>query len=252
MSLSSSFLPWGIPEKGRVLRGLSLFRFDKLKDVSHPKINVVTSQIEEMLEEVLIVRKADVIPLEEIVQECITGSVWAEYKKSRTVHGIPQPDGLLGSQKLPAPLFTSSTKAEQGAHDENISPTAALIGKELYDKISTAAVQLYTAAAEYAATRGLIVADTKFEFGLIEGELILIDEALTPDSSRYWPLEGYAPGRSQPSFDKQYLRDWLTSQGFRKGLEDGPDGVGWTMSEEVVRGTRERYLSAKDLLLSDR
>ena len=129
---------------------------------------------------------------------------------------------------------------------------AALIGQELYDKVSSAAVQLYTAAAEYAATRGLIVADTKFEFGLIDGELILIDEALTPDSSRYWPVEGYTPGRSQPSFDKQYLRDWLTSQGFRKGLEDGPDGVGWTMSEEVVRETRNRYLSAKDLLLSDR
>jgi len=188
------------------------------------------------------------------------------------VHGIPLPDGLLESAKLPAPLFTPSTKAEQGAHDENISPergeaiylltapccashlsltAAALIGQELYDKISAAAVRLYTAAAEYAATRGLIVADTKFEFGLIDGELILIDEALTPDSSRYWPLEGYAPGRNQPSFDKQYLRDWLTSQGFRKGLEDGPDGEGWTMSEEVIRETRERYLSARDLLLSD-
>jgi phosphoribosylaminoimidazole-succinocarboxamide synthase len=253
----------GIPDKGRVLTELSLFWFDKLKDII-PN-HVVTSQITEMPEEVhqhkeqlegrsILVKKAEVIPLEAIVRGYITGSAWAEYKKSRTVHGIPQPEGLLESQKLPAPLFTPSTKAEQGAHDENISPerAAALIGQELYDKISSAAVQLYTAAAEYAATRGLIVADTKFEFGLIDGELILIDEALTPDSSRYWPLEGYAPGRSQPSFDKQYLRDWLTSQGFRKGLEDGPDGVGWTMSEEVVRGTRERYLSAKDLLLSDR
>ncbi len=110
-------------------------------------------------------------------------------------------------------------------------------------------MKLYTAAAEYAATRGLIIADTKFEFGLVGGELILIDEALTPDSSRYWPLEGYAPGHGQPSFDKQYLRDWLTSQGFRKGLEDGPDGQGWTMSKEVVQGTQERYLSARDKLL---
>ena len=189
------------------------------------------------------------------------------------MHGIPLPDGLLESQKLPEPLFTPSTKADQGAHDENISPeqgevtsllavqwclpthlsltAATLIGQELYDKISSVAVRLYTAAAEYAATRGLIVADTKFEFGLIDGELILIDEALTPDSSRYWPLEGYVPGRSQPSFDKQYLRDWLVSQGFRKGLEDGPDGKGWTMSDEVVRETRKRYLSARDMLLSD-
>ena len=109
---------------------------------------------------------------------------------------------------------------------------------------------MYIAAAEHAATRGLIIADTKFELGLVDhGELILIDEALTPDSSRYWPLEGYAPGRSQPSFDKQYLRDWLTSQGFRKGLEDGPNGQGWTMSEEVVQGTQERYLNARDILL---
>ncbi|KAI9453032.1 phosphoribosylaminoimidazole-succinocarboxamide synthase [Lactarius psammicola] len=246
----------GIPDKGRVLTELSLFWFDKLKDII-PN-HVVTSRIEEMPEEVhqhkeqlegrsILVKKAEVIPLEAIV---LRGS---EYKKSRTVHGIPLPDGLLESEKLPAPLFTPSTKAEQGAHDENISPeqAAALIGQELYDKISAAAVRLYTAAAEHAATRGLIVADTKFEFGLIDGELILIDEALTPDSSRYWPLEGYAPGRNQPSFDKQYLRDWLTSQGFRKGLEDGPDGEGWTMSEEVVRETRERYLSARDLLLSD-
>jgi len=252
----------GILDKGRVLTELSLFWFAKLKDII-PN-HVVTSRIEEMPEEVhqhkeqlegrsILVKKANVIPLEAIVRGYITGSAWAEYKKSRTMHGIPLPDGLLESQKLPAPIFTPSTKADQGAHDENISPeqAATLIGQELYDKISSVAVRLYTAAAEYAATRGLIVADTKFEFGLIDGELILIDEALTPDSSRYWPLEGYVPGRSQPSFDKQYLRDWLMSQGFRKGLENGPDGEGWTMSEEVVRETRKRYLSARDLLLSD-
>lgn len=111
-------------------------------------------------------------------------------------------------------------------------------------------MELYATAAEHATTCGLIIADTKFEFGLVgDGELVLIDEALTPDSSRYWPLDGYAPGRGQPSFDKQYLRDWLTARGFRKGLEAGPDGLGWTMTEEVVRGTRERYLSARDRLL---
>ncbi|KAI0282061.1 phosphoribosylaminoimidazole-succinocarboxamide synthase [Russula brevipes] len=250
----------GIPGKGRVLTELSLFWFDKLRAIV-PN-HVVASRVEEMPEEVrqhseqldgrsILVKKAEVIPLEAIVRGYITGSAWAEYKKSRTVHGIPLPDGLQESAKLPAPLFTPSTKAEQGAHDENISPerAAALIGQELYDRVAAIAVQLYTAAAEYAATRGLIIADTKFEFGLVGGELILIDEALTPDSSRYWPQEGYAPGRGQPSFDKQYLRDWLTSQGFRKGLENGPDGQGWTMSEEVVQGTRERYLSARDMLL---
>ncbi|KAH9987748.1 phosphoribosylaminoimidazole-succinocarboxamide synthase [Russula compacta] len=255
----------GIPDKGRVLTELSLFWFDKLKHIV-PN-HVVTSRIEEMPEEVrqhreqlegrtILVKKAEVIPLEAIVRGYITGSAWTEYKKSRTVHGIPLREGLLESEKLPAPLFTPSTKAEQGAHDENISPerAAALIGQELYNKVSDIAVKLYTAAAEYAATRGLIIADTKFEFGLLGGgggELILIDEALTPDSSRYWPQEAYAAGRGQPSFDKQYLRDWLTAQGFRKGLEEGgPDGLGWTMSEEVVQGTRERYLSARDKLLT--
>jgi phosphoribosylaminoimidazole-succinocarboxamide synthase len=147
----------------------------------------------------------------------------------------------------PTPLL-SHTSSES---EPTFSPAAAaaLIGQELYDRVAVIAVQLYIAAAEYAATRGLIIADTKFEFGLVGGELILIDEALTPDSSRYWPQEGYTPGRGQPSFDKQYLRDWLTSQGFRKGLENGPDGQGWTMSEEVVQGTQERYLSARDMLL---
>jgi phosphoribosylaminoimidazole-succinocarboxamide synthase len=192
------------------------------------------------------------------------------------VHGTPLPDGLQESQKLPTPLFTPSTKAEQGAHDENISPEQgdapiplpptiyhspltpnarckqrrrSSVKTELYDRVSHIALKLYTAAAEHAATRGLIIADTKFEFGLVGGELTLIDEALIPDSSRYWSLDGYTPGRSQPSFDKQYLRDWLTSQGFRKGLEDGPDGQGWTMSEEVVQGTQERYLNGRDILL---
>jgi len=250
----------GVPDKGRVLTELSLFWFDKLRSVI-PN-HVVASRIEEMPEEVrqnggqlegrsILVRKAEVIQLEAIVRGYITGSAWAEYKNSQTVHGIPLPEGLQESEKLPAPLFTPSTKAEQGAHDENISPerAAALIGQELYNRISAVAVELYTTAAEYAATRGLIIADTKFEFGLVDGELILVDEALTPDSSRYWPQEGYASGRGQPSFDKQYLRDWLTSQGFRKGLEAGPDGQGWTMSEEVVQGTQERYLSARDKLL---
>ena len=290
-----------MPDKGRVLTELSLFWFEKLKSII-PN-HVVTSRIEEMPDELhkhreklegrsILVKKAQVIPLEAIVRGYITGeqqhinapsalgystclsfspgSAWAEYKKSQTAHGIPLPEGLQESQKLPTPLFTPSTKAEQGAHDENISPeqgdvpisssftlndsipeiAAALIGRELYDRVSDIALKLYTAAADHAATRGLIIADTKFEFGLVDnGELILIDEALTPDSSRYWPLEGYAPGRSQPSFDKQYLRDWLTSQGFRKGLEGGPEGQGWTMSDEVVQGTRERYLNARDTLL---
>lgn len=189
------------------------------------------------------------------------------------MHGIKVDEGLVESSKFPEPIFTPSTKAEQGAHDENISPergtctfstlshmlneilAAEIVGQELYDEISSVAVKLYKAAAEYAHTRGLILADTKFEFGLIpsqdggKDQLILVDEALTPDSSRYWPLDGYVPGGPQPSFDKQYLRDWLTKEGFKKGLEAGKDGNGWTMTEEVVQGTRGRYVEARDRLL---
>jgi phosphoribosylaminoimidazole-succinocarboxamide synthase len=191
------------------------------------------------------------------------------------------PAGLVESQKFPEPIFTPSTKAIQGAHDENISPeqgsylyhlafafithtfplAAQLIGQDLYTKISSIALQLYKTAAQYAESRGVILADTKFEFGLLppstisssddQKQLILIDEVLTPDSSRYWPLKGYKPGQSQPSFDKQYLRDWLVGSGFRKGLERGPEGredEGWTIDEYVVQGTRARYQEAVDLL----
>ncbi|KAI0642408.1 SAICAR synthetase [Trametes meyenii] len=257
----------GVPDKGKVLTKISLFWFEKLKDVI--PTHFVTANVEEMPEEIrkykdtlegraMLVRKAKVIPLEAIVRGYITGSGWSEYKKSGTVHGIPLPTGLVESQKLPEPLFTPSTKAEQGQHDENISPekAASLIGPELYAKVEKAALQLYKEAADFALTKGLILADTKFEFGLVPGadgteHLILVDELLTPDSSRYWPAAAYAPGGSQPSFDKQYLRDWLTQTGFRKGLESGPEGKegqGWVMTEAVVEGTRKRYLEALELL----
>lgn len=255
----------GIPDKGKLLTQISLFWFGRLREtIPH---HVVTANIDEMPEEVrkykdqlegrtMLVKKAKVVPLEAIVRGYITGSAWSEYQKSGTVHGLPLPAGLKESEKLPTPLFTPSTKADQGEHDENISPdqAAKLVGQDLCDRISAVAIQLYTEAARYALSRGLILADTKFEFGLVpsptgaQDELILIDEALTPDSSRYWPASGYAPGGPQPSFDKQYLRDWLKEQGFKKGLEAGKDGQGWTMSEEVVRGTRERYVEAREKL----
>ncbi|TFK51974.1 phosphoribosylaminoimidazole-succinocarboxamide synthase [Heliocybe sulcata] len=257
----------GVPDKGKLLTQISLFWFDRLKDVI-PN-HFVTANVDEIPEEVrqykdqlegraMLVKKAKVVPLEAIVRGYLTGSGWAEYKKSGTVHGVHLPAGLLESQQLPEPLFTPSTKAEQGAHDENISPETAakLVGQELYDKISSVAVQLYKKAAEYAESRGLILADTKFEFGLVSSSespetLILVDEVLTPDSSRYWPLEGYAPGRSQPSFDKQYLRDWLVQTGFKKGLEEGPNGEGWSMTPEVVEGTRRRYVDVVKMLMGD-
>ncbi|KAF8914872.1 hypothetical protein CPB85DRAFT_1295926 [Mucidula mucida] len=200
----------------------------------------------------MLVKKAKVVPLEAIVRGYITGSAWSEYKKSGTVHGIPIPPGMRESQQFPEPIFTPSTKAEQGAHDENISPAqaAALVGEQLYKQISEAALKLYSEAASYASSKGIILADTKFEFGLIGDKLILIDELLTPDSSRYWPLEGYTVGVAQPSFDKQYLRDWLVSSGFRKGLEDGKvDGEGWTIADDVVQGTRQRYSDVVNMLV---
>ncbi|KIP07462.1 hypothetical protein PHLGIDRAFT_30022 [Phlebiopsis gigantea 11061_1 CR5-6] len=261
----------GVPDKGKILTKISLFWFEKLKHVL--PTHFVAANIEEMPEEVrqykdqlegrsMLVKKAKVIPLEAIVRGYLTGSGWAEYKKSGTVHGIPLPEGLVESQKLPQPLFTPSTKAEQGEHDENISPARAaeLIGQTLFDEVSSKAVQLYQEAADYAAARGVILADTKFEFGLITShdgseQVILIDELLTPDSSRYWPAAQYTPGGSQSSFDKQYLRDWLTSNGFKKGLEGGPpgtEGQGWVMTDEVVEGTRKRYLEAYEMLTGEK
>ncbi|KAF9459299.1 hypothetical protein BDZ94DRAFT_1224945 [Collybia nuda] len=258
----------GIPDKGKLLTQLSLFWFDKLQHII-PN-HFVAADVDKMPEEIrqykeqlagrtMLVKKAEVIPLEAIVRGYLSGSAWAEYKKSGTVHGIPFPPGLVESQKLPTPIVTPSTKAEQGDHDENISPekAAKLIGQELYDQVSDAALKLYTTAADYALTRGVILADTKFEFGLLTSatgkkELILIDELLTPDSSRYWPLDVYAPGGPQPSFDKQYVRDWLVGTGFRKGLESGPEGhagEGWEIEASVVKGTRQRYAEAVDLLM---
>lgn len=183
------------------------------------------------------------------------------------------------SQKFPIPIFTPSTKAEQGAHDENISPekgavvneaclmsliptisAAQLVGQELFDRIKTVSLRLYIAADEYAESCGLILADTKFEFGLIpsssggQDELILVDEVLTPDSSRYWPRDRYEPGKGQPSFDKQYVRNALTAAGYRKGLESGPNGngEGWGIDDTVIEGTRERYKEAEQMLKSPR
>ncbi|KAJ8515782.1 hypothetical protein ONZ45_g6820 [Pleurotus djamor] len=269
----------GIPEKGKLLTKISCFWFEKLKDII-PN-HFVTADMDEMPHEVklyrdqlegrtMLVRKAKVVQLEAIVRGYITGSAWSEYKKSGTVHGISLPEGLIESQRLPEPLFTPSTKAEQGAHDENISPdeAAKIIGPEIYNLISKISLELYKRAAEHAYSRGVILADTKFEFGLVpssdlgpaarselevNGEhLILVDEVLTPDSSRYWPLASYTPGQSQPSFDKQFVRDWLVKSGFKKGFESGPpghEGEGWKIDEDVVSGTRERYEEAVRLLM---
>lgn len=274
----------GIPDKGKHLTTLSLFWFHKLAHII-PN-HLLTSDLTQMPPDVqqhapqlsgrtMLVRRATIIPIEAIVRGYLSGSAWSEYKSSSTIHGVRLPAGLVESARLPSgPMFTPSTKAAQGAHDENISPeqAARLVGAELYARVEAAALALYEAAAEYAFARGVILADTKFEFGLVpavdedgrwEGqeqgqgqgkgrqELILVDELLTPDSSRYWPRDKYEPGRAQESFDKQYVRDWLVANGFRKGLESGPEGregLGWTLEDSVVKGTRERYQEVVDIL----
>lgn len=269
ISVYDIILNSGIPDKGKLLTSISLFWFEKLKHII-PN-HLVTVNIDEMPNEVqqyreqlegrtMLVRKAKIVPIEAIVRGYITGSAWAEYQKSQTVCGIPIPEKMVESQKFPTPIFTPSTKAEQGAHDENISPEKAvqLIGQDLFGRIQAASLQLYTAAAEYAESCGLILADTKFEFGLIpstsvgQDELILVDEVLTPDSSRYWPRDQYEPGKGQPSFDKQYVRNALTAAGYRKGLESGPNGngEGWGINDTVIEGTRKRYKEAEQMLKS--
>ena len=191
------------------------------------------------------VRRLKVFPIEAIVRGYITGSAWSSYKKTGKVNGEILVEGLQESQELPQPLYTPSTKAEQGQHDENISKERAveIVGTKYGEKIEKLALQIYTVAQQYAKTKGIIIADTKFEFGLDEDtdEVVLIDEVLTPDSSRFWPAASYEVGRGQDSFDKQYLRDWLTKNGLK-----GKEGV--SMPEDVIEGTKKKYEEAFRML----
>ncbi|KAI8365955.1 phosphoribosylaminoimidazole-succinocarboxamide synthase [Radiomyces spectabilis] len=244
-----------IPGKGKILTQVSLFWFDLLKDVL-PN-HLITADFEKMPEKVqkyknqlegrsILVKKMRVLPIEAIVRGYITGSGWAEYKKKGTICDIELPKGLVESQKLPEVLFTPSTKAEIGDHDENIHPSkmVEILGdKALADKITQSAIALYTKASEYAAQRGIIIADTKFEFGLDnQGNLVLVDEVLTPDSSRFWPASKYQPGQTQESFDKQFLRNYLESIGFDKKSSI-------KLPDEVVNNTLEKYKEAYALLV---
>jgi phosphoribosylaminoimidazole-succinocarboxamide synthase len=192
----------------------------------------------------VLVRKAKPLPIECIVRGFITGSGWKDYQKTGEVCGHKLPANLKESEMLEAPLFTPSTKADLGDHDENISLTEAaeLIGEEMMRKVETLALAIYTRARDYAKKRGILIADTKFEFGIIGDELILIDEVLTPDSSRFWPMEGYEAGKSQPSFDKQYFRDWLEEIGFNK-QPPAP-----SVPADIAARTREKYMEAYALL----
>ncbi|QJA05608.1 phosphoribosylaminoimidazolesuccinocarboxamide synthase [Thermosulfurimonas marina] len=242
-------LPTPIPDKGRILTQMSLFWFDFLKEIV-PN-HLLTADPEEFPEilkpyrEILagrsmLVRKARVLPVECIVRGYLTGSALKEYQETGRVCGLPLPPGLREADRLPEPLFTPSTKAEQGEHDVNITfeECARIIGEDLAQKVKEISLFLYRKAAEYAEGRGIIIADTKFEFGLVDGELILVDEVLTPDSSRFWPKEEYEPGRPQKSFDKQFIRDWLKEIGWDQ-RPPAPE-----IPPEIVEKTRERYLEA--------
>lgn len=253
----------GIPAKGKILTKLSEFWFKFLSEVPNhlflpPNSEDLFSHLPKQLSEpkyreqlegrALLVKKMKLIPLEVIVRGYITGSAWKEYKKSQTVHGLPVAAGLEESQEFPQAIFTPSTKAEQGEHDENISPeqAAEIVGKELSEKVAQIAIELYTKAKEYAKTRGIIIADTKFEFGLDENDnVVLVDEVLTPDSSRFWNAATYKLGQSQDSYDKQFLRDWLTLNKL-----NGVDGV--EMPEEIAVKSKEKYVEAFEALTGDK
>lgn len=242
-------LPTGIPGKGRVLTALSTFWFDLTADlVSNHVLATGVDAFPPMCRPYrgmlqgrsMLVKKTKPLSIECIVRGYLSGSGWAEYHKAGTVSGIPLPAGLLESNRLDPPLFTPSTKAEQGAHDVNITfdEAAVQVGRELAERVREVSLSLYERARTHALERGIIIADTKFEFGLLDGDLILIDEVLTPDSSRFWPCDAYAPGRSQPSFDKQFVRDYLKS-------------IAWDMQEpgpklppDIVERTSAKYREA--------
>lgn len=211
--------PVGIPDKGKVLTQMALFWFDLMKDVV-PN-HVISGDLADFPEEFqaspelfegrsMLVRKCEMFPVEFVIRGYLAGSGWKEYKESGTVCEIPLPEGLLESSELPTPIFTPATKATDG-HDINISPAKAaeIIGEDWTNKASQASLKVYSRGRDYAATKGIILCDTKFEFGLLDGELVLADEILTPDSSRFWPADEYEPGRGQTSYDKQFVRDWL-------------------------------------------
>ena len=244
-----------VTNKGRVLTQMSRFWFDCTKDViPNHMLSVDVNDMpaffrtEEFRGRSMLCRKLTMIPIECIVRGYITGSGWESYKKNGTVCGIQRPAGLKECDTLPEPIYTPSTKAEIGDHDENISYEKSIEvlekafpghGEEYAKKIKDATIALYVKCADYARTRGIIIADTKFEFGLNEdGEVILADEMLTPDSSRFWPVEGYEPGHSQPSFDKQFVRDWLKAN---------PDSD-YNLPQEVIDKTIAKYLEAYRLL----
>ncbi|MFZ2113012.1 MAG: phosphoribosylaminoimidazolesuccinocarboxamide synthase [Solirubrobacteraceae bacterium] len=241
--------PTRIPDKGKVLTGLSDFWFEQTKEiVANHLISAIEGVPQEARGRALVVRKLKMLPVECVVRGYITGSGWKDYQATGAVSGIELPKGLRESEQLPEPIFTPSTKAEVG-HDEAIDfeRAAELVGdRGLMERVRDISIDLYSFAASHSRERGVVLADTKFELGLDEdGELVVGDEVLTPDSSRYWPVDGYEVGRGQPSFDKQYVRDWAAASGWDK-KPPAPE-----IPEDVVAGTRARYVEAYELITGE-
>ena len=244
-------LPTGIPDKGRVLTSLTLFWLDFLKIPNHLLSTdlhamgpAFAAQAEALAGRTMLVRKTEVVPVECVVRGYLAGSGWKEYRREGTVCGIALPAGLRESQQLPEPIFTPATKEESG-HDQNISieQMAEITGANVAGALKQRSIDVYRRAAEYARGRGVVIADTKFEWGTLpSGELILIDEVLTPDSSRFWPADAYRPGGNPPSFDKQFVRDWLETTGWDKNSPP-PE-----LPADVVERTRKKYLEAQERL----
>ncbi len=247
-------MPNPIPDKGRILTQLSVFWFNLTKEIV-PN-HILSTEVKDFPKECqpyqeilrdrsMLVVKTDVIPIECVVRGYLSGSGWEEYRKIGEVCGIPLPQGLLESSKLEEPVFTPATKEEVGLHDENITfgKVERIVGKELARRLKAVSIAIYKKARDAAEKKGIIIADTKMEFGMKDGKLILIDELLTPDSSRFWPTDDYRPGGSQKSFDKQFLRDYLLSIKWDK-TPPAPQ-----LPEEIVRKTREKYLEAYERLV---
>lgn len=243
-------LPTGIPDKGKVLNQTAAFWFEYLGVPNH----VITTDVRKMPfppgtdlamfeGRSTLGKKCDVVPIECVVRGYLSGSGWKEYQESGEVCGVKLPSGLKESDRLPEPIFTPSTKAETG-HDENISfdRMVEIVGKEIAEELRRKSIDIFKRGSDYALTKGIIIADTKFEFGRLDGDLILIDEVLTPDSSRFWPVDQYEPGKGQPSFDKQFVRDWLIGCGWDKNSPP-PE-----LPQDVVDKTRAKYVEAFEIL----
>ena len=244
-------LPTGIPDKGRVLTQVSAFWFDHFSQPNHLNsmdLNTVDlpqggTDLADLNGRSMLIKKCEVVPIECVVRGYLVGSGWKEYQRDGTVCGIKLPEGLQQASKLDEPIFTPSTKAEEG-HDENISfgQMVEIVGQETAEILRDKSLEIYKKGAEFAATKGIIIADTKFEWGRCDGELILIDEVLTPDSSRFWPADQYQVGSNPPSFDKQFVRDWLETTDWDKS-SDPP-----TLPDDIVAQTRAKYIEAYEQL----